>query len=41
LEGDKHYSEARIARNNMLDLINVKVFCLSTKANPFLDEAES
>jgi hypothetical protein len=40
-EGAKHDSEARIARNEMVDPINVKVFVLSRKANPLLDEVES
>jgi hypothetical protein len=40
-EGAEQDSETRIARNKMVDPINVKVCMLSTKANPLLDEEES
>jgi hypothetical protein len=39
-KGAEHNSEARIARNIMVEPINVKVCMLSTEANPFLDEVE-
>jgi hypothetical protein len=40
-KGAKYNSEARTARNKMVDPMNVKVCMLSTKLNPLLDEVES
>jgi hypothetical protein len=36
----EHDSEARIARNKIVDPINVKVYTFSTKPKPLLDEVE-